>query len=76
MGIQMGGMGSSERRPTVFMHGRGPDEGEKWLEDVYNDNYAHVSAMMANRTESHYLIACNLAITSWARTSILGHTSL
>ncbi|KAJ3868935.1 hypothetical protein EV359DRAFT_77235 [Lentinula novae-zelandiae] len=41
MGIQMGGMGSSERRPTVFMHGRGPDEGEKWLEDVYNDNYAH-----------------------------------
>ncbi|KAJ4488597.1 hypothetical protein C8R41DRAFT_920839 [Lentinula lateritia] len=41
MGIQMGGMGSSERRPIVFMHGRGPDEGEKWLEDVYNDNYAH-----------------------------------
>ncbi|KAJ3905302.1 hypothetical protein F5879DRAFT_753247 [Lentinula edodes] len=41
LGIQMGGMGSSERRPTVFMHGRGPDEGEKWLEDVYNDNYAH-----------------------------------
>ncbi|KAF8830401.1 hypothetical protein HHX47_DHR2000661 [Lentinula edodes] len=41
LGIQMGGMGSSERRPTIFMHGRGPDEGEKWLEDVYNDNYAH-----------------------------------
>ncbi|KAJ3853077.1 hypothetical protein EV368DRAFT_81899 [Lentinula lateritia] len=41
LGIQVGGMGSSERRPTVFMHGRGPDEREKWLEDIYNDNYAH-----------------------------------
>ncbi|KAJ3794111.1 hypothetical protein GGU11DRAFT_797396 [Lentinula aff. detonsa] len=41
MGILMGGIGSTGKRPTVFMHGRGPEEGEKWLEDIYNDNYAH-----------------------------------
>ncbi|KAJ4490131.1 hypothetical protein J3R30DRAFT_3693669 [Lentinula aciculospora] len=41
LGIPMGGLGSIEKRPTVFMHGRGQDEGEKWLEDIYNDSYAH-----------------------------------